>query len=165
MHIKAERPGDADIIHSMTVSAFATVPYGDGSEGRVIDALRAAGALTLSLIVEDEGAIIGHIAFSPVTINGQHGPWFGLGPVSVRPDRQFTGIGSALIREGLQQMSALGAELCVLLGNPSYYRRFGFEHDPALTCDDGPAEAFQRLVIKGEAPTGLVAFHPAFTVG
>jgi putative acetyltransferase len=165
MHIKAERRGDADTIHSMTVSAFATVPYGDGSEGRVIDALRAAGALTLSLIVEDEGTIIGHIAFSPVTINGQHGPWFGLGPVSVRPDQQFKGIGSALIREGLSQMSALGAELFVLLGNPAYYRRFGFEHDPALTCDDGLAEAFQRLVIKGEAPTGLVAFHPAFAVG
>jgi predicted N-acetyltransferase YhbS len=149
----------------MTVSAFATVPYGDGSEGRVIDALRAAGALTLSLIAEDEDAIIGHIAFSPVTIDGQAGPWFCLGPVSVRPDRHFNGIGSALIREGLAQLAAHEAELCVLLGNPAYYRRFGFNHDPALSCGEGQVEAFQRLVLKGETPSGLVAFHPAFSVG
>lgn len=165
MHIMNERPGDADTIHSMTVSAFATVPYGDGSEGRVIDALRAADALTLSLIVVDAGDIIGHVAFSAVAINGRAGPWFCLGPVAVAPERHFQGIGSKLIREGLRQLEAQGAELCVLLGNPAYYKRFGFVHDPALMCGEGQVEAFQRLVLKGEAPVGLVAFHPAFAVG
>ena len=165
MHIENERPGDAETIHSMTVSAFATVLYGDGSEGRVIDALRAAGALALSLIVIEGDDIIGHITFSPVTINGKQGPWLCLGPVAVMPARQFSGIGSMLIREGLRQIEAQGAELCVLLGNPSYYNRFGFEHDPALSCGEGLPEAFQRLVFKGEAPAGVVAFHPAFAVG
>ena len=165
MQIVSERPGDADSIHAMTVSAFATVPYGDGSEGRVIDALRADGALTLSLIVEDEGEIIAHITFSPVTIEGKQGPWFCLGPVAVAPARHSQGIGSMLIREGLAQLAAQGAELCVLLGNPSYYKRFGFEHDPQLSCGQGMPEAFQRLVFNGKARSGLVAFHPAFDVG
>jgi putative acetyltransferase len=164
MHIISERPTDADIIQSITVTAFAPMPYGDGSEGRIVDALRAAGALTLSLVAVEEGIVLGHIAFSPVTIDGREGPWFGLGPVSVMPGRQFEGIGSALIREGLSQLAAKGAEICVLLGNPNYYRRFGFEADPALTCDDGPAEAFQRLILNGEAQSGRVDFHPAFAV-
>jgi putative acetyltransferase len=165
MQIRNERPADAGAIHSLTVSAFQTVPYGDGSEGRIIDALRDAGALTLSLVAEEAGKIIGQISFSPVTIDGRDGPWLGLGPVSVAPDQKFQGIGSALTREGLAQIAGQGTALCVLLGNPAYYRRFGFEHDPALTCDDGPAEAFQRLALKGEPPTGKVAFHPAFAVG
>lgn len=165
MQIRPERPEDASTIHSMTVSAFATVPYGDGSEGRIIDALRAADALTLSLVADMGGEIVGQVTFSPVTIDGKSGPWFGLGPVAVTPDRHSAGIGSALIREGLSQLSAGGAELCVLLGNPAYYSRFGFENDPALTYDGGPAAAFQRLVLRGTAPTGKVDFHAAFDIG
>lgn len=165
MHIRNERPGDAEAIHSITVAAFQTVPYGDGSEGRIIDALRTAGALSLSLVAEEDGAIIGQVTFSPITIDGCAGPWFGLGPVSVTPARMHHGIGSALIREGLSRLGAKGAELCVLLGNPAYYGRFGFEHDPALLCDDGRPEAFQRLVLKGKKPAGKAAFHKAFEVG
>ncbi len=164
MYIRIERPRDAEAIHSMTVSAFQTVPYGDGSEGRVIDALRDAGALTLSLVAEEGGHIIGQATFSPVMIDARAGPWFGLGPVAVLPQRKHQGTGSALIREGLRRIKEAGAELCVLLGDPAYYSRFGFEHDPSLLCGDGRPEAFQRLVLSGAAPTGKVAFHDAFAV-
>ena len=164
MQIRPERPADAEAIHTLTVAAFQTVPYGDGSEGRVIDTLRANNALTLSLVAEEEGEIIGQVTFSPVTIDGQEGPWLCLGPVAVEPDRHSEGIGAALIREGLAQIAADGCELCVLLGNPSYYRRFGFEHDQALFCGEGQPEAFQYLALSGEAPRGKVAFHPAFAV-
>jgi putative acetyltransferase len=165
VHIRTEQPGDAEAIHTLTVAAFQTVPYGDGSEGRIIDSLRASGALALSLVAKEAGVILGQVTFSPVTIDGREGPWLGLGPIAVAPARKHQGIGSALIREGLARIAAEGAELCVLLGNPAYYGRFGFEHDPALSCDDGPAEAFQRIVLKGEAPRGKVTFHNAFGVG
>jgi putative acetyltransferase len=165
MHIRTERSVDAEAIHKLTVAAFQTVPYGDGSEGRVIDMLRSSGALALSLVAEEDGEIVGQVTFSPVTIEGQEGPWLCLGPVAVKPERKSEGIGAALIREGLAQIAASGCATCVLLGNPSYYRRFGFIHDPDLTCDDGQKEAFQRLQIRGEAPRGKVAFHAAFGVG
>jgi putative acetyltransferase len=165
MHIRTEQPGDAEAIHEVTVAAFQTVTYGDGSEGRVIDTLRASGALTLSLVAEDAGAIVGQVTFSPVTINEHNGPWLCLGPVAVDPARKHQGIGSALIREGLARIEADGCEVCVLLGNPAYYGRFGFVHDPALYCGEGQPEAFQRIVLKGEAPRGKVTFHAAFTVG
>jgi putative acetyltransferase len=165
MHIRTEQPRDAGAIHEVTVAAFQTVPYGDGSEGRVIDTLRASGALTLSLVAEDAGAIVGQVTFSPVTIDGRAGPWLCLGPVAVDPTRKHQGIGSALIREGLARIEAEGCEVCVLLGNPAYYSRFGFVHDPALSCGEGQPEAFQRVVLKSEAPRGKVAFHTAFAVG
>jgi putative acetyltransferase len=165
MQIRPERPADAEAIHIMTVAAFQTVPYGDGSEGRVIDMLRASGALALSLVAEEDGEIIGQVTFSPVTIDGQEGPWLCLGPVAVQPDHHSQGIGASLIREGLTRIAADGCELCVLLGNPSYYGRFGFVHDPALFCGEGQPEAFQFLVLHGEAPRGKVAFHAAFSVG
>ncbi|MGH6911083.1 MAG: GNAT family N-acetyltransferase [Phenylobacterium sp.] len=124
--------------------------------------MRAAGALTLSLVATEGGEIVGHVAFSPVRINGEAGDWYGLGPVSVWPDRQRKGIGQAQIREGLQRLRSLGAGGCVLLGDPAYYRRFGFERDPELYDVDAPPGAFQRLSLNGSRPTGEVRFHPAF---
>lgn len=164
MQIRPERPDDATTIHALTEAAFKGRPYSDGAEPRVIDALRAAGALTLSLVATEDDGIVGHIAFSPVTVNGEAGRWYGLGPVSVWPDRQRGGIGQALIREGLRRLGAMGAGGCVLLGDPAYYGRFGFEHDPELRTGDGPAWAFQRLILSGERPRGDVRFHDAFDV-
>lgn len=163
LRIAPERPGDAKDIARITTAAFAPMPFSDGDEARVVDALRCAGALTLSLVAltaEDE--LVGHIAFSPVRIDGQSGDWFGLGPVSAAPGMQRRGIGSALIHQGLQQLVGLGASGCVLLGDPGYYGRFGFLSDPVLTYHGRPNRYFQRLVLRGAAPAGDVSFHPAF---
>ena len=162
MQIRSERPGDAATIRALTDAAFKGKAFSDGTEAKVVDALRAAGALTLSLVATEDGDIVGHVAFSPVSINGEAGDWYGLGPVSVWPDRQLTGIGQALIREGLQRLRSMGAGGCVLLGDPAYYARFGFENDPDLCCAGAPAWAFQRLSLDGSRPTGEASVHPAF---
>lgn len=164
MDIREETPGDAGIIREITEAAFATAPHASGTEGRIVDALRAAGALHLSLVAEEDGAVVGHVAFSPVTIGGATCGWSGLGPVSVRPDRQGLGIGSLLIRAGLERLRTDGVQGCVVLGNPGYYGRFDFVADPALTYPGPPAEYFMALRFGGPAPAGLVAYHPAFDV-
>lgn len=168
MQIRLERPQDASTIHALTDAAFKGRPYSDGTEAGVIAALRAAGALTLSLVATaggEDGEIWGHVAFSPVTIDGEAGDWYGLGPVSVWPDRQRSGVGQALIREGLGRLRAMGAGGCVLLGDPAYYGRFGFETDPGLTHAGAPAWAFQCLTLRGPRPRGEVRFHPGFDGG
>ena len=163
MQIRLERPEDATTIRALTDAAFKGMPFSDQTESKVIDALRAAGVLTLSLVATERSQILGHVAFSPVRINGEAGDWYGLGPVSVWPDRQRTGIGQAVIRDGLQRLRSLGAGGCVLLGNPAYYGRFGFESDPDLFYNVGaPPGAFQRLTLDGSRPSGEVTFHPAF---
>jgi len=162
MQVRPERPEDASIIRALTTAAFEGRPFSDGTEAQVIDALRAAGALTLSLVATEGEDILGHVAFSPVTINGEAGDWYGLGPVSVWPDGQRQGMGQALIREGIRRLQARGAGGCVLLGDPAYYGRFGFEADPDLWCAGAPAGAFQRLILAGPRPRGEVRFHPAF---
>ena len=162
-----ECSGDANIIRDITQAAFQLNSHSSGTEGAIIDALREAGALTLSLVAVTGGedAVVGHIAFSPVTIDGRHAGWFGLGPVAVRPDLHGRGIGSALIREGLTRLRQAGAKGCVLAGDPDYYRRFGFEHDPGLRYEDVPAEYFMRLAFHAPAPTGRVRFHAGFDAG
>lgn len=164
MKIRPERPEDATTIHALTDAAFKGMPFSDNTEARVVDALRAADALTLSLVATFDDEIVGHVAFSPVMINGRAGDWYGLGPVSVWPDRQRIGIGQALIREGLARLAAMGAGGCVLLGDPAYYVRFGFRNDPDLRHAGAPAWAFQCLTLNGPRPSGDVRFHPAFDV-
>ena len=160
--MRREAPGDEAAIHALTAAAFADMPFADGDEPELVDALRAAGDLTLSLVAVDGAAIVGHIAFSPVAISDGTRAWYGLGPVSVAPAIQRRGIGSALIRRGLADMGERGAGGIVLLGSPAYYARFGFGHDPEL-CYPGPPPAyFQRLVLAGEAPRGIVTYVAAF---
>jgi putative acetyltransferase len=164
MIIRLENEGDADPIHEVTAAAFQGKPYSSGTEAHIVDGLRAAGALTISLVAEDHDEIIGHAAFSPVTINGQAGGWYGLGPVSVVPAWQRRGVGTALITTGLSRLRALGAAGCVVLGDPAYYSRFGFVSDPRLRYRDVDPRYFQHLSFTGDAPGGEVAFHPAFDV-
>lgn len=164
MQIRLERPSDATTIHALTDAAFKGMPFSDNTEARVVDALRAAGALTLSLVATQADDVMGHVAFSPVTINGEAGDWYGLGPVSVWPGRQRAGVGQALIREGLRRLQSMGAGGCVLLGDPAYYARFGFQNDPDLRHAGAPAWAFQRLILNGLPRRGDVHFHPAFDV-
>ncbi|MBR1207909.1 MULTISPECIES: GNAT family N-acetyltransferase [unclassified Bradyrhizobium] len=164
MQIRDERDEDAAISH-ITTAAFATAPHSSGTEARIVEALRQAGALTVSLVAtSDHGRIVGHVAFSPAQIGSTPGRWYGLGPVSVAPDLQRQSIGGALIREGLARLAALNADGCVLLGDPAYYSRFGFVSDPALTYGGKPSPYFQWLVLKGEPTKGDVRYDAAFDV-
>ena len=106
--------------------------------------------------------MVGHIAFSPVTLSDGTPDWYGLGPVSVLPELQRRGIGKALIREGLARLEALGAGGCCLVGHPEYYRQFGFENVEGLGLEGVPPEAFFALSFGGGVPKGSVAFHEAF---
>ncbi|WOK35834.1 N-acetyltransferase [Sphingomonas sp. C3-2] len=162
MIIRPETAGDAAEIRQVVTAAFATAPHSSGTEAAIVEALRSAGALSLSLIAEDDGEVIGHIAFSPVQIDGREDGWLGLGPVAVRPDRQQRGIGAALINEGLARLRAEGAKGCVLLGDPDYYRRFGFVSDDHLRYGDVPPGYFQWLSFTDTRPYGEVQYHPGF---
>lgn len=160
--IRSETVADASAITEVTVAAFKTLEISQHTEQFIIAALRAAGALTLSLVAELDGRVIGHIAFSPVTISDGTRNWYGLGPVSVLPEYQRRGIGSALIREGLSRLKALGAGGCCLVGHPEYYRRFCFENAPGLVCEGVPREVFFALSFDGHVSQGVVEFHETF---
>lgn len=162
MIVRPERAGDEAAIRAVTEAAFRTQPMSDGREPAIIDGLRSDGDLALSLVADIDGAVVGHIAFSPVSIADGSVEWYGLGPVSVRPDRHRQGIGGHLIREGIARMREVDAQGIVLLGDPTFYGRFGFEHDPALAFPGPPPEYFQRLIIGRDAPRGVVTYAPAF---
>lgn len=162
MLIRNERGGDEDAIHRLTLAAFEPMPFSDGSEAPIIKSLRASGDLTLALVAEEDGAIIGHVAFSPVTIGGVHDKWFGLGPVSVPPEMQRRGIGKALILKGLELLKERGASGCALIGNPDIYSRVGFESDGQLSYGNLDTSYVQRIVFCGAKPRGEVKFAPAF---
>ena len=160
--IRNETNVDSDAITKVTVAAFKTLAVSNHTEQFIVEALRAARALTLSLVAEVDGRVVGHIAFSPVTISDGSGSWYGLGPVSVLPDYQRKGIGKALIREGLTWLKALNAQGCCLVGYPEYYRQFGFENVAWLAIEGVPAEVFFALSFDGRMPRGNVTFHEGF---
>ncbi len=139
------------------------MPFSDGAEADVIHALREAGALTVSLVaIAADEELVGHVALSPVRIDGRPSDWYGLGPVSVAPQIQRRGVGSALMAEGLNRLKELKAGGCVLLGDPNYYSRFGFVSVPTLTYRGKANPYFQRLVLRAPDREGDVSFHPAF---
>lgn len=160
--IREETKVDAAIISKVTMAAFETLEISNHTEQFIVEALRSAKALTLSLVAEVDGRVVGHIGFSPVTISDGTMNWYGLGPLSVLPEYQRRGIGSALIREGLSRLKGLGAGGCCLVGHPEYYRRFGFENTPGLVCEGVPREAFFALSFDGRFPQGEVRFHEGF---
>lgn len=161
MEIRRERTEDVDVIRAVTTAAFRGAPHSSQTEAAIIDALRKAGALTISLVAVYD-ALVGHIAFSAVRINGEANHWYGLGPVSVLPDRQGKGIGQALIRTGLDCLRGMNAQGCVVLGNPAYYRRFGFVSDPDLRYGSAQPGHFQRLAFSDAVPKGEVSYHAGF---
>jgi len=161
--IRNEIESDIKAIAEVTKTAFEMCPYGQHTEQFIISALRAAGALTVSLVAEIGRNVVGHVAFSPVTISDGSPHWYGLGPVSVLPKHQRQGIGTALIREGLFLLKARGAKGCVLVGDPAYYQRFGFRNRPVLTLEGVPQQYFLALPFEEETPTGVVVFHSAFS--
>jgi len=160
--IRNETDDDIRTIAEVTVEAFKKLEVSNQTEKYIIEALRAARALTLSLVAEFGGKVVGHIAFSPVTISDGTMNWYGLGPVSVLPEYQRKGIGKALIEEGLSRLKDLGARGCCLVGHPEYYKKFGFENVSDLVLEGVPAEVFFALSFDGRIPHGNVTFHEGF---
>ncbi|TLP69747.1 N-acetyltransferase [Pseudomonas nitroreducens] len=161
--IRPERPEDLPVIREVTTAAFAVAEHSSGTEAAIVDALRAGGVLSVSLVATVESAVVGHVAFSPVTVDGADLGWYGLGPVSVRPDLHGRGIGVALVRAGLERLKALDAKGCVVLGDPAYYPRFGFRQDPAIQYAGVPPEYFMALSLDGSKAAGQVAYHSGFS--
>ena len=155
-------PADEATIRSLATKAFKTAPHSRGNEADIVDALRDSGSLTISLVAEDGGEIVAHAAFSVVSINGQNVGWYGLGPVAVRDDKQGRGFGKAPICSGIERIKRMGANGCVVFGDPVYYGQFGFESDPNLRFGNAAVEHFQRLTFHGVPPNGVVDYHPAF---
>jgi putative acetyltransferase len=160
--IRNETHDDIGAITEVTIAAFKTLEISNHTEQFIIEALRAAKALTLSLVAEMDGRVIGHIAFSPVTISDGTPNWYGLGPVSVLPEYQRQGVGKALIKEGLLRLKDINAQGCCLVGHPDYYRKFGFTNLSALVLEGVPQEFFFALLFNGHTPHGNVAFHEGF---
>lgn len=162
VRIRSETSADVDAIAEVTAAAFKTLAISNQTEQFIVAALRAAKALTLSLVAEVDGRVVGHIAFSPVTVSDGSSNWYGLGPVSVLPEFQRRGIGGALIREGISRLKDLGARGCCLVGHPEYYKRFGFQNVPGLVCEGVPEEVFFAMPLDGPLPEGVVEFHEGF---
>ena len=160
--IRPEGPADHAAIGVVTQAAFKNLQHSDGSEVRIIEHLRKDGDLTLSLVAESANRIIGNVAISPVTISDGSNDWYGLGPISVLPEKQGQGLGFRLMQRAIADIRATGAKGIVLLGDPAFYSRFGFEHDPELQYPGPPPEYFQRLVLSGDPPAGIVSYAPAF---
>ncbi|MBX9456978.1 MAG: N-acetyltransferase [Rhizobium sp.] len=161
MEIRDETAADHIAICDITRAAFADKPYSDQTEAEVIEGLRAADAIRLSLVAVSADEVVGNVVFSDVAIDGVAG-WVGLGPVSVKPALQRGGIGSVLIKAGLDRIRATGAAGCVLVGDPGYYGRFGFKTVPGLGYGGVPDDYVMALAFGGALPRGTIVFHPAF---
>lgn len=160
--LRSERPSDTAAIDTLIAKAFLDAPHASHTEHFIVGALREAGQLSLSLVATDHGDIVGHVAVSPVAVSEGTEGWYGLGPVSVAPERQGQGIGARLVQQALAELRRLGAEGCVVLGEPAYYGRFGFKAVPELVLPDVPPEYFQAVAFRGAMPAGTIAYHAAF---
>lgn len=167
--IRPEVAADTGAIFAINSTAFES-----DAEARLVDRLRGAGAATVSLVAEVGGTLVGHILFSPVTIESEHGPVnkvfdaLGLAPMAVVPELPKRGIGSALVRAGIEACRQLGTERLIVLGHPDYYPRFGFQ--PAsgfgITCEyDVPDDTFMAMeLVPGalDGVSGVAKYHQEF---
>lgn len=161
--VRSETVEDVALIEAVTAAAFLEAPHTSHTEQFIVSGLRAAGALSVSLVAEVDGEVAGHVALSPVTISDGTPGWFGLGPISVSPAWQGQGVGSALMHAALEKLRTMGAAGCVVVGEPAYYGRFGFRAEAGLALPGIPPEYFQALAFGGAAlPSGVVAYHEAF---
>lgn len=163
MIIRSERAADQAAIHAVHAASFPTT-----AEARLVDALRAARRLRISLVAVEGDAIIGHIAFSPVHV-AHTTDGLGLAPLAVIPAEQRRGVGAELVRAGLVACEHVDCAFVVVLGDPRYYGRFGFT--PASTFDlrdeYGGGAAFQAMELRVNAiPTagGTVRYAPEFAL-
>ena len=162
MLIRSETPEDIAAISEVTIAAFSDDPISQHTEQFIINALRRAGVLTISLVAEIDEKIVGHIAFSPIGISDGSTDWYGLGPVSVLPELQKQGIGTALILKGISMLKEMGGQGCALVGDPNYYKRFGFKNNADLFYEGVPQEVFLVLPFGGNTAKGRVEFHGGF---
>jgi putative acetyltransferase len=162
IEIRSETPADVAAIEAVTIAAFLNAPHTGHNEQFIVRALREAGVLAVSLVATAEGNVIGHVAVSPVSVSDAAAGWYGLGPISVLPEHQGRGVGAQLMHEALRLLKERAAAGCVVLGEPSYYGRFGFLADPALVLAGVPAEYFQAIKLGPSTARGTVAYQPAF---
>lgn len=160
--LRPEGPADVAAIHELTAAAFLHAAHTQHTEQFIVDALRSAGALSVSLVADEKGELVGHVAVSPVVISDGSPGWFGLGPISVSPDHQRKGIGAQLMNAAIAALRNEGAAGCVLLGDPAFYSRFGFAPDAHLVLPGVPPEYFQALAFGTSRPSGTVQYHAAF---
>ena len=155
LQLRHDAPDDIAAIEAVTTAAFADAPHTSHTEQFIVRALRAANELTLSIVAEEHGQIVGHVALSLVTITDDQGRkadgWYELGPISVLPQRQGHGIGSRLMEQALSELRAMRAAGCVLLGDPAYYGRFGFQAHAGLQLPGVPPGYFIALALHGPA--------------
>lgn len=164
MSIRAEEARDYDAVYALNAAAFETE-----AEAKLVDALRERAEPIVSLVAEEDGEVVGHILFSPVTLSGHPDlKIIGLAPMSVVSEKQKSGIGSALVEAGLAKCRELGFAAVVVLGHPEYYPRFGFLSSSRFGIDseyEVPEEVFmvQELedgVLAGKS--GRISYHAAF---
>jgi len=160
--IRPEQPTDAAAITHLVRAAFAPLAYSSHTEQLIIAALRRSGQLTVSLVALEGDELAGYVAVSPVSVSSGATGWYGIGPLAVAPARQHCGIGTQLMQAVLATLRQQHANGCVLLGDPAYYKRFGFKPEATLVLPDVPHAYFQALSFTGKVPTGIVRFHAAF---
>ncbi|MFO7900600.1 MAG: N-acetyltransferase [Planctomycetota bacterium] len=153
---RPEQPGDVDAVRGLHEAAF-----GGPTEGAIADALRAACPEAVSLVAVDDGRVVGHVFFSPVVVSEGAGAVRGMGlaPMAVLPERQREGIGSLLVRVGVELLGERGCPFIVVLGHPAYYPRFGFvpasRHGLSCQWEGVPDEAFMVLILDEAAMAGV----------
>ena len=162
MIIRNETISDIEAISKVTIATFQNLAISNHTEQFIINALRDANALTISLVAEVDGKVVGHIALSPIAISDGSLNWYGLGPISVLPKYQKQGIGKSLILKGLSLLKDMGGQGCALVGDPNYYKRFGFKNIPDLIHEGIPQEVFLVLPFDEKIPQGTVVFHKGF---
>lgn len=161
VRIRQESGADIEAIVAIHTASFPTA-----AEAALVDALRAAGRLSISLVAVEGDRVVGHVAFSPIRVDGV-ASGLGLAPLAVRPDCRQRGVAARLVREGLTLCRQASVGLVVVLGDPAYYSRFGFEPASRLRLRDeySGGDAFQALTVGGDAVPaegGLVQYSPEF---
>lgn len=162
--VRPETAEDFEAIRDINVAAFRDHPFSQQTEHLIVEALRDAGALEVSLVAEADGQVVGHVAFSCATVGDASEGWYLLGPIAVLPAVQGRGIGSALVEAGMDELRSRGAAGCALVGDPGFYGRFGFRHYEGTTCDGVPEQYVVCLPFDSNAPTGAIVHHEAFSV-
>jgi putative acetyltransferase len=165
LEIRSETARDVDGIRQVNTEAFRDHPISRQTEHLIVEALRDAGALEVSLVALNEDRVVGHIALSTACVGDSESGWYLLGPLAVLPDLQRRGIGSALVESALAELRSAGADGCVLVGDPGYYGRFGFTTFPWLTHEGVPDEYVLAIPFTEAAPQGQIRAHKAFEVG